>query len=60
MNRIKLVLSLLVLISVQVVGFSAWAAEPAMPRCNCYYPNSGEYGFVYDGDCESTPCWIAN
>lgn len=56
-KRSKLFWPLLVLLTVQVLGASAWANEPA-PQCNCTFPNSGKYGVIQNGTCVVVDCWI--
>ncbi len=45
-----------------VVWLSAptWAQDDdeAAPKCNCYYPNTGQYGVIRWGDCRVVNCWI--
>jgi hypothetical protein len=29
-------------------------------QCSCYYPNSGNYGVIAQGDCAVCDCWVSN
>ena len=34
------------------------SAEDAAPKCDCAYPNTGEYGVKNGTDCQVTRCWV--
>jgi hypothetical protein len=34
------------------------SAEDASPKCDCAYPNTGEYGVKNGTDCEVKRCWV--
>ncbi len=41
------------------VSAPAWAQDDeAAPKCNCYYPATGEYGVIKGGNCRVVNCWI--
>jgi|GEM_PF-1116415 len=55
---------ILLVATVSLVGVwlsaPTWAQDDdeAAPKCNCYYPNTGQYGVIRWGDCRVVNCWI--
>ncbi len=62
MKRLKLLVSVFLLaitvsLGVPIYGLSVTEDEGCIP-CNCYYPNSGEFGVIRGDDCQATSCVI--
>jgi len=61
MNKIKLLVSVVLLFEVILLGYSTslgFEEGSECRACNCYYPNTGDFGVLNGDDCQVSSCVI--
>jgi len=54
-NKSKILAGLILVILI-ILGLYFFTRPTDKPKCNCIFPNTGEYGVIKDGECVVMDC----
>ncbi len=58
MCKLKFLVSIFLLMITMLLMVPTYADSESCLPCDCYYPNSNQYGVIENGDCKISVCCI--